>query len=84
MSPKGINSAFLVSSRLITDTIFFVCGTFAILGLYILIICTGPLYVWIVITAISELTGCHDYKAKPISLLIIKHICVTAFGLYRN
>ena len=84
MSSNRINSAFLVFSKLIVNIKFFVCDTFAILKLYTLIICTGPLYVWIVITAIFELTGYYDYKAKPISLLTIKHTHVAAFGLYRS
>ena len=84
ISPKRIDSAFLVLSRLITDIIFSVCGTSAILGLYTLMICIGPLYIWIVITAIFELTGCHDYKAKLISLLTIKHTYMAAFRSYKN
>ena len=66
MSFKKIDFVSSVSNKLITNIMFSVCGTFAMLKLYILIICTGPLYVWIIITAISELTGCHNYKAKPI------------------
>ena len=73
-----------VLSRLIADIIFAVCSTSVMLGLYILMICTGPLYVWIVITAISELTGCYNYEAGPISLLTIKHIYMAAFRLYRS
>jgi len=37
-----------------------------------------------VITAISGLTACHDYKARLIFLLIIKHTYMAAFGLYRS
>ena len=84
MSPRRIVLVFLVLSRLIIDIMFSVYSTPAILKLYILIICTGPLYVWIVMTIISRLTNCHDYKAGPISLLTIKHIYITAFGLYRS
>jgi len=75
---------FLVSSRLIIDIIFSVCSTPIILRLYILIICTNPLNVWIVMTIIFGLTGCHDYKAGPISLLTIKHTHVAAFRSYRS
>ena len=71
-------------NKLIADAMFSVYGAFAMLKLYTLIICTGPLYVWIVITAIFELIGCYNYKTKPIFLLTIKHICVTAFKLYKN
>src|SRR6266571_2667198 len=84
MSFKRIDSAFSVSSKLIADIIFSICGTLATLGLYTLMICTSPLYVWIVITAISGLTGCYDHEAGPISLLTIKHMCVVAFGSYRS
>ena len=84
MFPKKINSIFLVLSKLIADIMFFIYGIFATLGLYILMIYTGLLYVWIVITAIFKLIGCHNYKAGPIFLLTIKHIYVAAFGLYRN
>jgi len=62
-----------VSSKLIADIIFSVCGTPSTLGLYTLMIYTGPLYVWIVITAISGLTAYHDHKDRLIDLLIIKH-----------
>jgi len=37
-----------------------------------------------VITAISRLTACHNYKARLIFLLIIKHTRVAAFGSYRS
>ena len=84
MSFRRIVLVFSVLSKLITDIIFSVYGTPATLGLYTLIIYTGPLYVWIVMTIISRLTNCHDYKAGPISLLTIKHIYITAFGLYRS
>ena len=76
--------AFLVLSKLIIDIMFFVYSTPATLGLYTLIIYTGPLYVWIVMTTISGLTGCHDYEVGLISLLTIKYMCVAAFGLYRS
>ena len=84
MSPNRIDSAFSVSSRLIADTIFSVCSTPTTLKLYILIIYTGPLYVWIVITAISRLTGCYNHNIGLISLLTIKHIYIAIFGLYRS
>ena len=32
----------------------------------------------------SKLTACHDYKVRPISLLIIKYIYIATFGLYRS
>jgi len=37
-----------------------------------------------VITAISRLTAYHNYKARLIFLLIIKHTHIAAFGLYRS
>jgi len=74
----------LVFSRLITNIIFSVYGTPLTLGLYILIIYTGPLYVWIIITVISRLTAYYNYKDRLIALLIIKHTCIVAFGLYRS
>jgi len=74
----------LISSKLITNIIFFICGTPLTLGLYTLIIYTGPLYIWIVITAISGLTTYYNYKDRLIALLIIKHTQVAAFGLYRS
>jgi len=64
----------LVSSKLITNIIFSVYGTPLTLGLYTLIIYTGPLYVWTIITAISRLTAYYNYKDRLIALLIIKHI----------
>ena len=73
-----------VSSKLITNIIFSVCGTPLTLGLYILIIYTSPLYIQIIITAISGLTACHNHKDRLIVLLIIKHTQVAAFGLYRS
>jgi len=73
-----------VSSKLITNIIFSIYGTPLTLGLYILIIYTGPLYVWIVITAISRLTACYNYKDRLIALLIIKYIYMVTFGLYRS
>jgi len=73
----------LVSSKLITNIIFSVYGTPLTLGLYTLIIYTSPLCVWIVITAISRLTACHDHKDRLIALLIIKHTRIAAFGSYR-
>jgi hypothetical protein len=73
-----------VSSKLITNIIFSIYRTPLTLGLYILIIYTGPLYIWIVITIISRLTTCYNYKDRLIALLIIKHIYIAAFGLYRS
>jgi len=84
ISPRRIDSVFLVFSKLITNIIFSVCATPLTLGLYILIICTSPLYIWIVITVISKLTACYDYKDRLIVLLIIKHTHIAAFGLYRS
>jgi len=74
----------LVSSKLITNIIFSIYRTPLILGLYILIIYTSPLYVWIIITAISRLTACYNYKDRLTALLIIKHIYIAAFGSYRS
>ena len=74
----------LVSSKLITNIMFSIYGTPSTLGLYILIIYTGPLYIWIVITAISRLIACHDHKDRLIALLIIKHTHIAAFSLYRS
>ena len=84
MSPNRIDSVPSVSSKLITDIMFAIYRTPSTLGLYTLIICTGPLYVWIVVTAISGLTACHNYKDRLIVLLIIKHMYVAAFSLYRS
>ena len=84
MSPNRIDSMPSVSSKLIADIMFAVCGTPSTLGLYTLIIYTGPLYIWIVITVISRLTACHNYKDRLIALLIIKHTRIAAFGLYRS
>jgi len=66
------------------NIIFSIYGTPLTLGLYILIIYTGPLYIWIIITTISRLTACYNYKDRLIALLIIKHIYIAAFGLYRS
>jgi len=74
----------LVSSKLITNIIFPVYGTPLTLRLYILIIYTGPLYVWIIITIISKLTAYYNYKDRLIALLIIKHTYIAAFSLYRS
>ena len=84
ISPNRIDSIPLVSSKLITNIMFAIYGTPLTLGLYILIICTGPLYIWIVITVISRLTACYNYEDRLIALLIIKHIYIAAFGLYRS
>jgi hypothetical protein len=46
MSPNRIDSMPSVSSKLITNIIFSVYRTPLTLGLYILIICTSPLYNW--------------------------------------
>ena len=74
----------LVLSKLITNIIFSIYGTPLTLGLYTLIIYTGPLYVYIIITIIFGLTAYHNYKDRLIALLIIKHTRVAAFGLYRS
>ena len=84
MSFRRIVLAFLILSKLIADIIFSVCGTPTTLGLYTLIIYIGPLYVWIIITAISGLTNCHDYEAGLISLLTIKYTRVATFRSYRS
>ena len=84
ISPSRIDSMPSVSSKLIADIIFAIYGTPSTLGLYTLIIYTGPLYIWIVITAISRLTACYNYKDRLIALLIIKHTRIAAFGLYRS
>ena len=84
MSPNKMDSMPLVSSKLITNIIFSVYRTPLTLGLYILIICTGPLYVCIVITVISRLTACYGHKDRLIALLIIKHTRIAAFGSYRS
>ena len=84
MSPRRIDLVFLVSSKLIIDTIFSVYSTPATLGLYILIIYISPLYIQIAITIISGLTSYYIHKARPISLLTIKYIYIAAFGLYRS
>jgi len=74
----------LVPSKLITNIIFSVYRTPLTLGLYTLIICTGPLYIYIIITAISRLTAYYNYKDRLIALLIIKYTCMAALGLYRS
>jgi hypothetical protein len=84
MSPNKIDSVPSVSNKLITDIIFSVYGTSLTLKLYTLIICTSPLYIWIVATTISRLTACYNYKDGLIALLIIKHTYMAAFGLYRS
>jgi len=84
MSPNRINSVPLISSKLITNIMFSICGTSLTLRLYILIIYTSPLYIWIVITTISGLTACYNYKDRLIALLIIKHTRIAAFSLYRS
>jgi hypothetical protein len=84
ISPNRIDSVPSVSSKLIADIIFSVCGTPSTLGLYTLIICTGPLYVWIVTTIILGLTACYDHEDRLIALLIIKHTRVAAFSSYRS
>ena len=84
MSPNRIDSVPSVPSKLITNIMFSVYGTPSTLGLYILIIYTGPLYIWIIITIISRLTACYNYKDRLIALLIIKYTCIAAFSLYRS
>jgi len=84
MSPNRIDFVPLISSKLITNIIFSVYRTPLTLRLYILIIYTSPLYVWIVITVISGLTACYNYKDRLIALLIIKHMRIATFGLYRS
>ena len=74
----------LVLSKLITNIIFSIYRTPLTLGLYILIIYTGPLYIYIIITIISRLTAYYNYKDRLIALLIIKHMYIAAFGLYRS
>jgi len=74
----------LISSKLITNIIFSIYGTPLTLRLYILIIYTSPLYVWIIITVISRLTTYYNYKDRLIALLIIKHTYIATFGLYRS
>jgi hypothetical protein len=74
----------LVSSKLITNIIFSIYRAPLTLGLYILIIYTSPLYIWIVITIISRLTTYHNYKDRLIALLIIKYTRIAAFSLYRS
>ena len=74
----------LVLSKLITNIIFSIYRTPLTLGLYTLIIYTGPLYVYIVITIISRLTAYYNYKDRLIALLIIKHMYIAAFSLYRS
>ena len=74
----------LVLSKLITNIIFSIYRTPSTLGLYTLIIYTGPLYIYIIIVVISRLTSCHNYKDRLIALLIIKHTRIAAFGSYRS
>jgi len=74
----------LVFSKLITNIIFSIYRTSLTLGLYTLITYTGPLYIWIIITIISRLTACYNYKDRLIALLIIKYTYIAAFGLYRS
>ena len=84
ISPNRIDSVPSVLSKLITDIIFSIYGTPLTLGLYTLIIYTSPLYVQIVITTISGLTACYNYKDRLIVLLIIKHTRIAAFGSYMS
>ena len=79
-----MDSVPLVSNKLIIDIIFFIYRTPSTLKLYILIICISPLYIWIIITAISKLTAYYNYKNRLIALLIIKYTHMVAFGLYRS
>jgi hypothetical protein len=41
-------------------------------------------HVTIIITIISRLTACYNYKDRLIVLLIIKYTRIAAFGLYRS
>ena len=74
----------LVSSKLIINIIFSIYRTPLTLGLYILIIYTSPLYIQIIITIISRLTACYNYKDRLIALLIIKYTRIATFGSYRR
>ena len=74
----------LVSSKLITNIIFSIYRTPSTLGLYTLIIYTGPLYIQTIITIISRLTAYYNYKDRLIALLIIKHTYIAAFSSYRS
>jgi len=73
-----------VSSKLITNIMFSIYRTPLTLGLYTLMIYTGPLYIWIIITIISRLTACYNHKDRLIALLIIKHMRVATFSSYRS
>jgi hypothetical protein len=84
MSPNRIDSIPLVLSKLITNIIFSIYRTPLTLRLYTLIIYTSPLYICIIITIISRLTACYNYKDRLIALLIIKYTRIAAFGLYRS
>ena len=74
----------LVFSKLITNIIFSIYRTPITLGLYILIIYTRPLYIWIITTIISRLTACYNYKDRLIALLIIKYTRIATFSSYRS
>ena len=74
----------LVFSKLITNIIFSIYRIPITLELYILIIYTSALYICIIITIISRLTAYYNYKDRLIALLIIKHMYIAAFGLYRS
>jgi len=74
----------LVLSKLITNIMFSIYRTPLTLGLYTLIIYTSPLYIWIIITIISRLTACYNYKDRLIVLLIIKYTYMAAFSSYRS
>ena len=54
------------------------------LGLYILIIYTSPLYIQIITSTISRLTTYYNYKDRLIALLIIKYTRIATFSLYRS
>ena len=75
MSPRRIDLAFLVLSKLITNIMFSIYSTPATLGLYILMICTGPLYIQIIITIVSKLTSYYNYEV---------YIYIADFRLYRS
>ena len=84
ISPNRIDSIPLVPSKLITNIIFSVYRTPLTLGLYTLIIYTGPLYICTIITIISRLTTYYNYKDRLIALLIIKHIYIATLSSYKS
>ena len=84
ISPNRIDSILLVSSKLITNIRFSIYRIPTTLELYILIIYTSLLYIWIVITIISRLNAYYNYKNRLIALLIIKYTRIATFSLYRS